>query len=119
MEAVDEYIPTPERDTEKPFLMPVESAFSIAGRGTVASGRVELGQIAVGDEIEIVGIRGPVSDDLVSVKINSLYLVAQTYLHTIFIPRKRVKPQNIVAMDEKKWLPEKSPKPLSQISLLH
>lgn len=55
MNAVDEYIPTPERDTEKPFLMPVEDVFSISGRGTVVTGRIEQGTIKVGEEIEIVG----------------------------------------------------------------
>jgi len=55
--AMDEYIPTPERDTDKPFLMPVEDIFSIQGRGTVATGRIETGVIKVGEEIEIVGIR--------------------------------------------------------------
>ena len=57
MKAVDEYIPTPERPLDKPFLMPVEDVFSISGRGTVVTGRVEQGIIKVGDEIEIVGIR--------------------------------------------------------------
>jgi elongation factor Tu len=57
MAAVDDYIPTPERDTERPFLMPVEDVFSIPGRGTVATGRVERGIINVGDEIELVGIK--------------------------------------------------------------
>ncbi len=57
MDAVDEYIPTPERDTDKDFLMPVEDVFSISGRGTVATGRIERGVVKVGDEIEIVGIR--------------------------------------------------------------
>ena len=56
MDAVDSYIPEPERDTEKPFLMPVEDVFSITGRGTVATGRVERGVLKVGDEVEIVGI---------------------------------------------------------------
>ncbi|MBG8503052.1 elongation factor Tu [Enterococcus faecium] len=56
MAAVDEYIPTPERDNDKPFMMPVEDVFSITGRGTVATGRVERGQVRVGDEIEVVGI---------------------------------------------------------------
>ncbi len=55
MESVDSFIPTPERDTEKPFLMPVEDVFTITGRGTVATGRVERGQLKVGDEVEIVG----------------------------------------------------------------
>ena len=56
MAAVDEYIPTPERDTDKPFMMPVEDVFSITGRGTVATGRVERGQIKVGDNVDIIGI---------------------------------------------------------------
>ncbi|GMA50464.1 elongation factor Tu [Alicyclobacillus contaminans] len=56
MEAVDNYIPTPERDTDKPFLMPVEDVFTITGRGTVATGRVERGTLKVGDEVEIVGL---------------------------------------------------------------
>ncbi|MCU0702030.1 MAG: elongation factor Tu [Myxococcaceae bacterium] len=57
MEAVDTYIPTPQRATDKPFLMPVEDVFSIEGRGTVATGRVERGIVKVGDEVEVVGIR--------------------------------------------------------------
>ncbi|MCC3378127.1 elongation factor Tu [Paenibacillus farraposensis] len=56
-ETIDTYIPTPERDTDKPFLMPVEDVFSITGRGTVATGRVERGTVKVGDEIEIIGIQ--------------------------------------------------------------
>jgi elongation factor Tu len=56
MEEVDNYVPNPERDTDKPFMMPVEDVFSITGRGTVATGRVERGQVKVGDEVEIVGI---------------------------------------------------------------
>ena len=56
MAAVDEYIPEPERDTDKPFMMPVEDVFSITGRGTVATGRVERGQIKVGEEVEIIGM---------------------------------------------------------------
>jgi len=56
MAAVDEYIPQPERDIDKPFLMPVEDVFSISGRGTVATGRVERGIVNVGDDVEIVGI---------------------------------------------------------------
>jgi len=57
MDAVDSYIPEPERDTEKAFLMPIEDVFSISGRGTVATGRIERGIIRVGDEVEVVGIR--------------------------------------------------------------
>ncbi|MGX7418922.1 elongation factor Tu [Carnobacterium gallinarum] len=56
MAAVDEYIPTPVRETDKPFMMPIEDVFSITGRGTVATGRVERGQVRVGDEVEVVGI---------------------------------------------------------------
>ncbi len=57
MDAVDSYIPTPKRATDKPFLMPVEDVFSISGRGTVATGRVERGIIKVGEEVEIVGLK--------------------------------------------------------------
>ncbi len=57
MDAVDSYIPTPERDIEKPFLMPVEDIFTIQGRGTVATGRVERGKVKVNEQVEIVGIR--------------------------------------------------------------
>ena len=56
MDAVDSYIPTPERQTDKPFMMPVEDVFSITGRGTVATGRVERGQVKVGDVVEVIGI---------------------------------------------------------------
>ena len=57
MEAVDKYVPIPKREIEKPFLMPVEDIFTISGRGTVATGRVERGKVRVGEEIEIIGIR--------------------------------------------------------------
>ncbi|MCV4607282.1 EF-Tu/IF-2/RF-3 family GTPase, partial [Escherichia coli] len=57
MEAVDTYIPTPQRETDKPFLMPVEDIFTIQGRGTVATGRIERGVINVNEPVEIVGIR--------------------------------------------------------------
>ena len=57
MDAVDSYIPSPERDTDKPFLMPVEDVFSITGRGTVATGRVERGMVKVSDTVEIVGLQ--------------------------------------------------------------
>ena len=56
MDAVDSFIPTPERDTDKPFLMPIEDVFTITGRGTVATGRVDRGRVKVGDEVEIVGL---------------------------------------------------------------
>jgi elongation factor Tu len=57
MDAIDNYIPEPKREVDRPFLMPVEDVFSISGRGTVATGRVERGVVHVGDELEIVGIR--------------------------------------------------------------
>jgi len=57
MEAVDSYIPTPERPTDKPFLMPIEDVFGIKGRGTVVTGRIERGVVKVGEEVEIVGIK--------------------------------------------------------------
>ena len=57
MEAIDSYVPQPEREIDKPFLMPVEDIFSISGRGTVATGRIERGKVKIGDEMEIVGIR--------------------------------------------------------------
>ena len=56
LDAVDSYIPTPERDIDRPFLMPVEDVFTITGRGTVATGRVERGQVKTGEEIAIVGL---------------------------------------------------------------
>ena len=56
MDAVDSYIPDPVRDTDKPFLMPIEDVFTITGRGTVATGRVERGTLKLNDEVEIVGI---------------------------------------------------------------
>ena len=66
MKAVDEYIPTPQRPTDKPFLMPVEDVFTITGRGTVATGRVERGILHLNDEVEIVGIREEVKKTVVT-----------------------------------------------------
>jgi translation elongation factor TU len=66
MNTVDEYIPTPERDTDKPLLLPVEDVFSITGRGTVASGRIERGIVRVNDEVEIVGIKPETSTAVVT-----------------------------------------------------
>ena len=57
MEALDTYVPLPEREIDKPFLMPIEDVFSISGRGTVVTGRVERGKVKVGEEVEIVGFR--------------------------------------------------------------
>ena len=66
MEAVDTYIPEPVRDVDKPFLMPIEDVFTITGRGTVVTGRIEQGKIESGDEVEIVGIRPEVSKTVVT-----------------------------------------------------
>ncbi len=69
MEAVDAYVPTPKRATDKPFLMPVEDVFSISGRGTVATGRVERGIVKVGEEIEVVGLRQTVKTVVTGVEM--------------------------------------------------
>ena len=66
MDTVDEYIPTPERDTDKPFLLPVEDVFSITGRGTVASGRIDRGEVKFGDEVEIIGIKPEIQKAVVT-----------------------------------------------------
>ena len=66
MNTVDEYIPEPERDTDKPLLLPVEDVFSITGRGTVASGRIDRGIVKVNDEIEIVGIKEEIQKAVVT-----------------------------------------------------
>jgi len=69
MEEVDNYIPTPQRDKDKPFLMPIEDVFSIPGRGTVVTGRVESGVVNVGEEVEIVGIRDTVKTTVTGVEM--------------------------------------------------
>jgi elongation factor Tu len=69
MEAVDTFIPQPPRDTDKPFLMPVEDVFSISGRGTVCTGRVETGIVKVGEEIEIVGIKDTIKTTCTGVEM--------------------------------------------------
>ena len=69
MDAIDSYIPEPERDVDQPFLMPIEDVFSISGRGTVATGRVERGIVHVGDEIEIVGIKETVKTTCTGVEM--------------------------------------------------
>lgn len=69
MKAVDEFIPTPKRDIDKPFLMPIEDVFSITGRGTVGTGRVERGQIKTGEEIEIVGLKDTKSSIVTGVEM--------------------------------------------------
>jgi len=69
MEAVDSYIPTPQRAVDKPFLMPVEDVFSISGRGTVATGRVERGKIRIGEEVEVVGLRATVKTVITGIEM--------------------------------------------------
>jgi elongation factor Tu len=69
MDAVDSYIPTPERATDKPFLMPIEDVFSISGRGTVVTGRVERGVVKVGDECEIIGFRDTMKTTVTGVEM--------------------------------------------------
>ena len=69
MDAVDSWIPDPARDTDKPFLMPVEDVFTITGRGTVATGRVERGQLKLGDPVEIVGIKATKSSVVTGIEM--------------------------------------------------
>jgi elongation factor Tu len=69
MDAVDSYVPTPERDVDKPFLMAVEDVFSISGRGTVATGRIERGKVKVGETVELVGIKGTRSTTVTGVEM--------------------------------------------------
>ncbi|PRY76181.1 elongation factor Tu [Alkalibacterium olivapovliticus] len=69
MDAVDNYIPTPDRHADKPFLMPVEDVFTITGRGTVATGRVETGKVSVGDEVEIVGLKDTITTTVTGVEM--------------------------------------------------
>ena len=69
VDALDSYIPEPERDIEKPFLMPIEDVFSISGRGTVVTGRIERGRVKVGEEVEIVGIRDTVKTTCTGVEM--------------------------------------------------
>ena len=69
MEAVDSFIPTPKRDVDKPFLMPIEDVFSISGRGTVVTGRIEAGVVNVGDDVEIVGIKDTVTTTCTGVEM--------------------------------------------------
>ncbi|KJW12240.1 elongation factor Tu [Levilactobacillus spicheri] len=74
MDIVDDYIPTPERDNDKPFLMPVEDVFTITGRGTVASGRIDRGTVKIGDEVEIVGLH----DDVLKTTVTGLEMFRKT-----------------------------------------
>ncbi|HIZ96903.1 MAG TPA: elongation factor Tu, partial [Candidatus Ligilactobacillus excrementavium] len=74
LDIIDDYVPTPDRPVDKPFLMPVEDVFTITGRGTVASGRVDRGQVKVGDEVEIVGLK----DDVVKTTITGVEMFRKT-----------------------------------------
>ncbi|PKC51715.1 hypothetical protein RhiirA1_433020 [Rhizophagus irregularis] len=85
MDAVDSYIPTPERDTEKPFMMPVEDVFSITGRGTVATGRVERGQVKVGDVVEIIGL----AEEAKSTTVTGVEMFQEGGRHTPFFSNYR------------------------------
>ncbi|MBD3231556.1 elongation factor Tu [Candidatus Dependentiae bacterium] len=69
MDAIDSYVPTPERDTEKPFLMPIEDVFSISGRGTVVTGRIERGIVHLGDEVEIVGFKDTIKTTVTGIEM--------------------------------------------------
>jgi elongation factor Tu len=69
VEALDTYVPEPVRETDKPFLMPVEDVFSIKGRGTVVTGRIERGQIKVGDEVEVVGLKASTKTTITGVEM--------------------------------------------------
>src|SRR5699024_9490475 len=66
MQAIDDHVPTPERDKDKPFLMPIEDVFTITGRGTVATGRVERGVVKVSDEVEIIGIKDEIKKTVIT-----------------------------------------------------
>src|SRR5881394_272685 len=83
-EALDSYIPTPKREIDKPFLMPVEDVFSISGRGTVVTGRIERGIVKVGEEIEIVGIKPMVKTVCTGVEMFRKLLDISTPVHTVF-----------------------------------
>src|SRR3712207_7261274 len=80
MAAVDAYIPTPERATDQPFLMPVEDVFTITGRGTVATGRVERGVLHVGDEVQIVGMKEEIGKTTITGEEHTSELQSRQYL---------------------------------------
>jgi len=87
LDAIDEFIPEPTRDIERPFLMPVEDVFSISGRGTVVTGRVDRGIVKVGDEVEIVGIRDTEKTVCTGVEMFRKVLDAVSYTH-LTLPTK-------------------------------
>ena len=94
MEAVEKSIPTPKRETEKPFLMPVEDTFSISGRGTVVTGRIEQGVLKVGDDIEIVGLAATQKSTCTGTFFSYLSLSLSLSLYPIpsyFCPRQTCK----------------------------
>ena len=99
MDTVDEYIPEPERDTDKPLLLPVEDVFSITGRGTVASGRIDRGTVKVNDEVEIVGIRDAIKKAVFPVlkcSVNNLMKVLQGTTLVCFFVVSNVMKSNVV-----------------------
>jgi elongation factor Tu len=93
---IDEYIPQPVRETDKPFLMPVEDIFSIEGRGTVATGRIERGKVKVGEEVEIVGIKPTAKTTITGIEclISNSTKVLQEIMPEFFCaaPRKKILP---------------------------
>lgn len=80
LKAVDEHIPTPERELDKPFLLPVEDVFSISGRGTVVTGRIERGTIKIGDEVELVGHKSK-AKTIITGKLNGLKKKMQLHVY--------------------------------------
>jgi translation elongation factor TU len=100
MNTVDEYIPEPERDTDKPLLLPVEDVFSITGRGTVASGRIDRGTVRVNDEIEIVGIKEEKKQLLLVLKcsVNNLTKVLPAITLVCFFVVYNVMKSNVVKL---------------------
>ena len=84
MDTVDSYIPDPQRDTDKPFIMPVEDVFTITGRGTVATGRVEAGILHLNDEVEILGIKKTKSSPFRSKRTGSFVRLGSITCHTKF-----------------------------------
>ncbi len=97
LDAIDEFIPEPVRDIDKPFLMPVEDVFSISGRGTVVTGRVERGIVRVSDEVEIVGIRDQEETETVDANLVSNFYSTNfkpdLVLNKLHLPRLRIKLQ--------------------------
>ena len=103
MNTVDEYIPEPERDTDKPLLLPVEDVFSITGRGTVASGRIDRGVVRVNDEVEIVGLKEEIQKAVVTgvkCSVNNLTKVLPEITSVSFFVVSNVMKSNVV----KYWL---------------